>query len=159
MKISDLFGGNKNIATINFMCKQKGITMPEREQERIETMLQNGDSFFVFIDKSGLDVLLMRERSELLGKIVSGRVKRGAVLYFHDCAYREVTRENWKETWRMITPSKPILRDDRIIVPKREQTIFDACLPGRPYKKVSGKGFQRTLIANESMHRISRPIF
>lgn len=155
MKLSEMFGGNKNIATINFMCQQQGVTMPEREQERIETMLQNGERFFVFIGKSGLDVLQMRERSEMIGKIVSGRVMRGTVLFFHDHTYREITRTNLKDSWRLITPKMPILRNDRIPVPKRERTSFDEAMPDRPHKKFSRKGFLCTMIANESMDRIS----
>lgn len=158
MKISDLFGSNKNIATINFACMQQGITMPECEVKRIEQMLQVNQRFFVFVDKGGLDIVLMREKSDLLSKIVSGRMKRGKVLFFHDGAYRAVTRENWEETRRMISPSKLVLRDDRIPVSNRKQTAFDEGMPERPHKKFSRKGFLCTLIANESMQRVSKPI-
>lgn len=158
MRISDLFGGNVHLSVVQILCAKQGITMPECEAKQIETMQQSNQSFFVFIDKSGLAILQMRERSELLGKIVSGHLRRGVVLFFHDCTYREVTRGNWKDTWRMIVPKKQIQYDDRIPVPKREHTSFDDALPDRPHKKFSRKGFLCTMIANESMQRISKPI-
>lgn len=158
MKISELFGGNVHLSVIQVLCAKQGITMSKNESERIEAMIQSNQSFFVFIDKNGLDVLQMRERSELLGKIVSGRVRRGVVLYFHDCTYREVTRNNLNETLIKVTPRTPYECNDKIPVPKRDRTSFDDAMPDRPHKKFSRKGFLCTMIANESMDRISRPV-
>jgi hypothetical protein len=155
MRIADLFGGNQNIAAISSYCSKRGTIMPEREQEHILKMLEAGERFFVFISADGVECRKMRERSALLGRIVSYRFKRETVLFFHDGAYREVTRANWSETRRMIEPKQPTFVDDRIRVPKRERTAFDDALPGRPNKKAGRKGFLRTLTANESMSRLS----
>lgn len=154
MRISDLFGSNKNVATINFYCQKYGITMPESEEQNILEMLRNNSRFCVFIDKSGIDLLRINERSVLIGKIVGARVKRGVVLYFHDGAYRVVICENWNETWKMLIPKPERIVDDRIIVPIRKRTMFEDALPERPPKKMSKRGFSRTHTANLSMMRM-----
>ena len=155
MKILDLFGSNKNVATINLYCKTYGITMPEPETQKVLQMLSNNSRFCVFIDKSGVDLLHIHERSVLIGKIVGARVKRGIVLFFHDGAYRVVTQDNWQETWRMLIPKPEKIVDDRIIVPIRKRTMFDDALPERQPKKMSKRGFSRTHNANVSMSRLS----
>lgn len=154
MKISDLFGDNKSVSTINFYCQVYGITMPENELYNILAMLQENARFCVFISKLGCETLRIDQRSELVGKIVGGRVKRGTVLFFHDGAYRVVTPENWRETWKMLVPKPERIVDDRIIVPKRKRTIFDEGLPDRVQKKAARRGFERTYIANESITRM-----
>lgn len=157
MKIAELFGGNRYIATIGIICSQNGIVMSERDKEKIERMLQNNQSFFVFVNKYGLNTVLMREKSDLLSKSVYEHLKRGKVLFFHGRNYREITRDNWKETQQMIYPAK-VLYDDRIPVPERERTAFDDAMPERLYRKTSKQGFLRTQTAHEAMDRLSRPI-
>ncbi len=149
-----MFGSNKNVAVINFYCQKYGITMPESEEQNILEMLRNNIRFCVFIDKSGINLLRIHERSVLIGKIVGARVKRGAVLFFHDGTYRVVTRENWNKTWKMLIPKPERIVDDRIIVPIRKRTMFDDALPERPQKKMAKRGFSRTNSANRSMDRL-----
>jgi hypothetical protein len=130
--------------------------MPEREAQKVENLVRAGNSFFVFISKDGIDMLEMRERSELLAKIVSGRVRKSQVLFLHDGAMREITRENLSDSWRLIAPRKVIERDDRELIVRKEPTAFDDAMPRRPHKKVSKKGFIRTVNANEAMERFIR---
>lgn len=158
MKISDLFGDNKNISIINFYCQIHGITMPENELYNILEMLQGNARFCVFISKLGCETLRIDQRSELVGKIVGGRVKRGTVLFFHDGAYRVATPENWRETWRMLVPKPEKIVDDRIFVPKRKRTIFDEGLPDRAQKKAARRGFERTYNANLGIDRLQTVI-
>ncbi|NDV63982.1 hypothetical protein D0T60_01795 [Bacteroides sp. 224] len=156
MKLSELYSDCKHVATMKILCASKGITMPEREAQRIENLVRAGNRFFVFISKDGIDILEMRERSELLAKIVSGRVRKGQVLFLHDGAMREITRNNLAESCKFYAPIKPIERDDRVRIVRKKPTSFDDGMPERPHKKVSKKGFLRTEMANESMQRMIR---
>lgn len=155
MRIFELFGGNKYVAAINLYCQKYGITMPERETQKILELLSANDRFCVFIDNFGVELLRISERSALIGKIVGGRVKRGTVLFFHDGAYREVTRDNWAKTWKMLVPKPEKIVDDRIIMPICKRTMFEDALPDRPLKKMAKRGFSRTYNANVSMARLS----
>lgn len=156
MKISDLFGGCKHTATIQIMCATHGQTMPEHEAQRIANFVRTGDSCFVFVDKTGIEILEMRERSERLAKLIARRVFRSVVLFLHDGAIREVSRDNMTETWRLIAPKRVIERDDREEIVPRKKTAFDHAMPARPHKKMSKRGFSRTQMANDSQERISR---
>lgn len=154
MKISDLFSDNKNIATIGFYCQLHGITMPKRDEEKANELIKKRVCFFIFVDKSGIDFLQFSEKNTLIGKIVGGRLKRGAVFYFHDGSMRQITWENYAKSWKMLTPKAPKdtkIYDDRITVPKRKRTAFDDALPDRPMKKMSKRGFSRTINANISI--------
>lgn len=154
MRIADLFGGNKYVAAINLYCAKYGITIPESEALKVSELLVDNTRFCVCIDKNGVELLPIRERSMLIGKIIGGRIKRGIVLYFHDGAYRTITPENWEETWKMLIPKVEKIVDDRIRVPKRERTMFDEAMPARGYKKMSKRGFSCTYYANEAMGRM-----
>lgn len=156
MKLSELYSDCKHVAIMKILCASNGITMPEREAQKVENLVRAGNSFFVFISKDGIDMLEMRERSELLAKIVSGRVRKSQVLFLHDGAMREITRENLSDSWRLIAPRKVIERDDRELIVRKEPTAFDDAMPRRPHKKVSKKGFIRTVNANEAMERFIR---
>jgi hypothetical protein len=151
MKIADIFSDSHYIAIVKMMCKSAGIHIPEHTEQRINGLITRNERFFVFIDKTSVEIAEMRERSELLAKIVAGRVKRGFVLFFHNGKMREVTFQNIKETFRWIAP-KTIERDDRVLIARKKRTMFDECkLDVR--KKYRNKGFIRTEIANESMER------
>lgn len=152
MRISDLFGDNKNVALVNFYTSQYGITVPENTVGQMRKLQSDCAKFFVFIDEKGAEILQMRERSTLVGKIVGGRIRRGVVLYFHDGACRTVTRENWRETWAMIVPKTPVPEDDRIIVPVRKRTAFDDAMPTRPAKKMHKRGFSQTERSARNMY-------
>jgi hypothetical protein len=153
MKIQNLISDCKHAATIKIMCGVHGQTMSDYETRKVENLVRAGVKFFVFIDKTGISIVEMPERSILLARIISGRVSRSTVLFFHDGAIRQITRKNMAESWRLIAPQKVIERDEREEIPRRERTAFDDAMPGRPYKKMNQRGFTKTHNSNEAMER------
>jgi hypothetical protein len=119
--------------------------MSNNEKVKIENLVRTGTSFLVFIDFSGVSIVEMRERSEMLAKIVSKRVKNSSVLFFHDGAVREVTESNISETWRLIAPRKKMELSDKVEFPKYQKTVFDICKMERPFKKYSKRGFSHRI--------------
>lgn len=152
MKLFNLLSDNKNVS---FVSLYSIVPLCKNVTAKIETLTQTNKPFFVFVSEKDTEILEVKEKSILLGKIVGGRVQRSkTVLYFHDNNFRIVSRENWKETWKHITPSEKE-KNDKIRIEKKEKTAFDECLPDRGYKKPSKRGFMRTISANTSMERIS----
>lgn len=103
-----------------------GRALPARIVEKAGELVREGASFFI---ANGVDrepeILVMGARSEAFGKIVGFRLRYGAAVWWHDGAYRVVTRENWRDTWRMITP-RPVERGaDPERVRPRPVTSFD----------------------------------
>ena len=154
MKISEMYGG-KHIATIALLSQSVGITVSEQKAQRIKKLVECNARFFVFIDRNGIDLYEVGEYCELFGKIVSGRVRRSKVLFFHDGSMREVTAKNLNDTLRMIMPKRKIELDDRRPVPKRVVTSFDIMQTERPAKKLQKRGFRATEIAYTSMYRFT----
>jgi predicted DNA-binding transcriptional regulator len=153
MRIEENFADCKHVGTVKIVCALNGIAMSESEAQKLTNLVVSNNKFFVFIGKSGLDILEMRERSELLAKIVSARVRRGIVLFFHDGAIREITRKDTPYIWQTVAPKKVIERDDREIIPVKKRTIFEEAMNEQPRKKYRNWGFPRTMQANEAMYR------
>ena len=151
MKFYNLYGNNKNIATITLQARIYGLTVSENDIQQITNLISKNARFCVFISAKGLEIFPIREKSALVGKIVGGRIACGSVLFFHDGACRIVTRKNWNDTWRMLTPAPEVIKEDRCIVSKRKPSMFDDAMPETPHKKMHKRGFSRTYMANASM--------
>ena len=117
--------------TIEMYCGRYGVTLTSDTREQIEKYNAEHRNFFVFIGSTGVDLLVMRERSELLGKIVGGRLRRGAVLWF-DCGIMTwVNESNWKQIWKGIWILFFILRRKGL---EQEEILSGAdCLGNRKY--------------------------
>ena len=107
-----------------------GRALPARIVEKARELVRVGASFFI---ANGIDrepeILVMGGRSEAFGKIVGFRLRYGAAVWCHDGALRLVTRENWKDTWRMITPKAVERGRDPEPVRPRPVTSFDIMQP------------------------------
>lgn len=143
MKIADLLGTNSKTMTIEMYCGRYGVTLTADTREQIEKYNAERRNFFVFIGSTGVDLLVMRERSELLGKIVGGRLHRGAVLWFDGGIMTWVNRQNWKEIWKEIAPRKAYVRDDRVsqgeILAHREKKRLEAFVSEGMPEQAQGK--------------------
>ena len=143
MKIADLLGTNSKIMTIEMYCGRYGVTLTSDTREQIEKYNAEHRNFFVFIGSTGVDLLVMRERSELLGKIVGGRLRRGAVLWF-DCGIMTwVNESNWKQIWKDIAPRQAHVHDDRVsqgeILAHREKKRLEAFVSEGMPEQAQGK--------------------
>lgn len=107
-----------------------GRALPARIIEKARELISEGVSFFI---ANGIDrepeILRMGARSETFGKIVGFRLRYGAAVWCHDGAIRLVTRENWKDTWRMITPKARETGRDPEYARPRPVTSFDIMQP------------------------------
>lgn len=119
-----------NIGLYNIMIN--GSALPSSIIERATELVRKGASFFIAngIDRKP-DILVMSARSVDFAKIVGFRLRYGDAIWMHDGAMRVVTRENWKETWRMITPKEPALPRFESRSEQKEETSFDIMLPRR----------------------------
>ena len=113
MNLSNLMGISPEMFTVQVCCAKYNHEFTDEMRDRIEKYRSQNKAFFVFVDRIGIDTLIMHERSHNLGNIVGSRLKRGVVIWFHDNSMREVNWDNWKETYAMITPKAQYVRDDR----------------------------------------------
>lgn len=113
MNIAEALGTNSTIVSIQMYCAQYEVTLTNDKRDKIENLRRKRESFFVFIGRTGVDMLMMQERSEILGKIVGGRLRRGAVLWINRGYSQWVNWDNWKDIYRQLTPRKQYIRDDR----------------------------------------------
>lgn len=159
MRIGEKYDSNHKIAAVKILCQKYGRSMPERDTEYMKDLLKRNSEFFVFINKSGVEIQAINERSDLLGVIVYNKVKRGKVLFFHDFNFTEVDRNNIKRFLTFIMPKRKAEGNDRIRVPKREISMFEEAQIDPPNKKRGrNRGFKRTFMANSLMNNIHTPI-
>jgi hypothetical protein len=153
MKISNLISDCTHAATIKIVCGANGQIMSNSEVRKIENLVRAGTSFFVFVDKTDINIIEMPERSMLLARIVSGRVSRSTVLFFHDGAICQITRKNMCKSWGLIAPQRIIEREIKEKFARRKTGAFEDAMPERPYKKMNQRGFTKTHNSNEAMER------
>lgn len=161
MKIGDLFGECSQLASIKVTCTSMYSSLSSFDENKIKDLISKNARFIVFIGGLGNDVIQFRERSELLAKMVSHRVLRAVnsrVLIVNNGVITEVNRDNLSKYYGIIAPKNPVVRDDRILIPRKEKTVFDEAMPERMPKKPARRGFQRTYRANYIMNKITNPI-
>lgn len=155
MRIADLFGGNKTLAVIGVCAQCVGSSVSDSDYKTMEKLCDSGTMFLVFLQKSGVHINAVKEKSDRISRLAYNAMSFGKVVLVRGVSVTELTRRNWWEFVHLFEPKEKREPNDRIRVPRREQTAFDECQPERTSHKFSRRGFLCTHIANESMERLA----
>lgn len=131
---------------IDNYCRLYGVSAPVIDYSQ--------PRFFVTISPAGAQVMYLRERSRLLGRVVCEAMKRGTVLYVHNGWVKPLLWENWNQTWERLFAQKNTISkapSPNSTRPYKSEIFATMQQPMRP-KKPRKHGFERTFAANQSMN-------
>ncbi len=159
MKLGDILGVDKRLSTVKVISATIYSTLSQSDESKILELLSQNARFFVFLGGLGNEILVVKERSTVLAKIVSHRVVRSVnsrVLFFNNGRMSEVTKENVAKIYDMLSQRVPVPvcpnGMEKVYVERKETDIFREGMPERRNKKPARHGYIRTFVANSNMN-------
>lgn len=159
MKLGDIFGVDERLSTVKVISASIYSTLPQNDESKILELLSQNARFFVFLGGLGNEVLVVKERSTVLAKIVSHRVVRSVnsrVLFFNNGQMTEITKGNVANIYKMLSQRvpAPVCPNGikKVYVERKKEDFFREAMPERRNKKPARHGYIRTFTANANMN-------
>ncbi len=163
MNFSDILSDNQRSSIYNLakpqtaedlirgLAYESGAMFTQAHKERLESLIRQNANYFVYICAEGIR-FVSNLKTVNFAKSVGYALKRAAVVWIHDGAFRQVTFGNWKQVYKRICPKEAqIVTNEptaREIAERREslrlERSFKEARSVDVYKKLGKRGYNQT---------------
>ena len=156
MNIPNVSNRSKHIQAICKYTIPFGFTPSKEEEVSILASICRHETFCIYIDRNGIEKQIISTPSTRITQLIGMHLKRGSVLLFVGGVFREIRRENIRKFQRYFAPPQTLhslFEEPKYIETQRDKYFTDA-LPETPYKKLSKRGFSRTITSHRKLEAL-----